>query len=123
MAPRSTAIHYMEKDDVYRYVVGRIDLTCSSTFLVTKQKPPERDHATSQSRPMTGEPISIKNKTRTAIISFWLRGEVGHFQHLNSAVLITLRAMQAEGVERGRAVELLTDYVEAIKSRYALRGI
>ena len=105
---------YMGKDDVFRYVVERIDVTCSSSFAATKPDPPEQDHVSSETGPTTEEPISLKNKTRGAIVSFWLRGEVGHFRHLNSAMLVTLRAMQAEGAEKERAVEIVTEYVEAL---------
>ncbi|NLS93976.1 MAG: hypothetical protein GXX96_17590 [Planctomycetaceae bacterium] len=115
---------YMAKDDVYRYVVERLNVTSWSSLSTRKSDLPDGPQAVVSSMagptnvtsttPTTDQPIFLKNKTRWAIVSFWLHGEIGHFRHLNAAILITLRALRAEGVEKERAVELLTGYVEAL---------
>jgi hypothetical protein len=98
---------YMDEDDVYRFVVERLDL--SSAAADGKETTPSKP-----SNRATQTAVSLKGKTRGALIGFWQRGETGHFRHLNAAVAVTLRALCFEGLEQDEAVELVSRYVDEI---------
>lgn len=103
---------YMDKKEVFDSVVERLDLSCSSDNAEPKkkQKPGEAKTGKQQagrhaaSLPMTG-------RTRGAI---WLRGEPGHFVHLNAAIAVTLRALYFEGLTEDEAVDLVIKYVDEL---------
>ena len=59
-------------------------------------------------------PISLRGKTRRALIGVWQRGQSGHFRHLNAAIAVTLRALYFEGLDHDRAVELVARYVDEL---------
>lgn len=113
---------YMSKDDVFRHIVERLDLSCSSSCSQKNDQRAEKV-AASENSPLSNAVSSektsypLRKRTRGAIIGFWQRGEPGHFRHLNAAVLVTLRALHAEGLVQNEAVELLMNYVEELPNQ------
>lgn len=121
----------MEKEEVYEYIMARLDRTCSSPLSdrkngVQSESPPKRveveprSQAGGEDGPSskgTSGPVPLRGKTRQAIVGYWLRGEAQHFRHLNSAILVTMRALQAEGVNKDRAVEIVTGYAEDLPNK------
>jgi hypothetical protein len=125
---------FMSKKNVYRYIVDRLNMSCSSSAsnvasLTCKKISSKNDasnNATSKNPPSDFEPQSpekqtdssrsypLKGKTRGAIIGFWQRGEPGHFVNLNSAIYVTLMALRAEGCDRKHAVDVLMQYVREL---------
>lgn len=123
---------FMPKDDVYRYIVDRLDLSCSASACMNGQQTcktsisNEQTSKESTSKSLIGEfepenlemetcsikrSYPLKGKTRGAIIGFWQRGEPGHFENINSAIYITLMALRAEGGDRKQAVDVVMQYV------------
>jgi hypothetical protein len=100
---------YMEKDDVYRFIVQKLDLSCASSNVGEVDR---REVTASSQR--SSAPIALKGKTRGALVGFWQRGESGHFRHINAAIAVTLRALYFEGLDQDRAVELVTQYVDEL---------
>lgn len=112
---------YIAKKEVYRYVLERLDLSCSSSFSGTKSEAvakPE-NNMICQVPTVAKETASLKGKTRGAIVGYWLRGEAQHFRHLNAAILITMQALRAEGVNKERAVAVVNDYVDSLVNKTA----
>ena len=106
---------------VFSHVVERLNISGSSAVSSSKQEtskeqkePVVENVATPAS---TEKPISLKNKTRGAIVGYWLRGEKDLFRHLNGAILITLRALQAKRIEKDKAVEIVTNYAETLPNK------
>jgi hypothetical protein len=99
----------MAKDNVFRYLVERLNISCSSSFSVPKQEPKEQKEPVGRNIAIpasTEEPISLNNKMCGAIVGFWLRGEKDLFRHLNGAILITLRALWAQDIKRNKQLAL-----------------
>lgn len=123
---------FMSKMDVYRYIVDRLDLSCSSSTsnvdsLSSKKLTSKKDVSNNAISKFSSAEFAsensesqassskrsylLKGKTRGAIIGFWQRGEPGHFGNLNSAIYVTLMALRAEGCDRKHAVDVVMQYV------------
>ena len=118
---------YMDKDEVYRFVVERLsqeqaakeprrektfnrgerdtDLYMSPTFSGATENAPEKP------------PKSLKGKLRGALVGYWQRGEGEHFPNLNTAIAVTLRAMYFERLSQDEAVALVSQYVDDLPNK------
>lgn len=119
---------FMSKVEVQQYIMDRLDFSCANTKAAKNEHQTQKlTHETSKlseqtievSEPKTSKPakISLKGKTRQAIVGFWLKGEGHHFQHLNSAINTTLEIVHAEGVTEDEAVEILLEYIKDIPNK------
>jgi hypothetical protein len=96
---------YMDKEEIYRFVVERLDLSLAGVKKPGREKP---------SPGALSVVMPLKGRTRGAIVGFWRRGEAGHFSHLNAAIVVTLRALHAEGLALPEAVSLVKQYVDEL---------
>jgi hypothetical protein len=116
---------FMSKDEVRQYIIGRLDHSCADTKVQSEIQPskpeaevvPEKIADTPKSLVCKSDRISLKGKTRPAIVGFWMHGEGYHFQHLNAAILITLSAIHAEGLSEDEAIEVMMQYVADIPNK------
>lgn len=120
---------FMSKDEVNKYIMERLDFSCAGSETEKSEEQtqkselePEKLSGLTIEVPdsKTSKPakkISLKGKARQSIVSFWLKGEKHHFQHLNSAIRTTLGAIHAEGVTENDAVEILMRYVADIPNK------
>ena len=116
---------YMPQEDVYRYVVDRLhtENPQSSMDLPTNNRASKKqkensthpmERKTKSIGPDDPKPkFSLRGKTRGAIIAYWLRSEP-QFRDLNTAVLVLLRCMRAEGLDRTTASEIAMRYVREL---------
>lgn len=134
--------NFMAKDDVFRFVVDRLEIpvlcpkdsendgTCNDAT----SKKQMSENATcnnqtsknlcvefqSESSLKVDQPkksVSLKGKTRGALIGYWQRGEAKHFKNLNIAIFITLQALRAEGCDRKKAEEVILQYVRDLPNK------
>lgn len=106
---------FMDKDAIYEFVVERLDLSCSSDNAEPRKKREPGETKTGNSTAgREAASLPMKGRTRGAIVGFWLRGETGHFRHLNAAIAVTLRALYFEGLSEDEAVDLLIKYVDEL---------
>ena len=116
---------FMSKDDVRQYIVSRLDHSCADTKVQIEVQPskpeaevvPEKIATAPKSFVCKSDRISLKGKTRQAIVGFWMHGEGYHFQHLNAAILTALGAIHAEGLSEDEAIEIMMQYVEDIPNK------
>ena len=111
---------YMAKDEVFRYVVERLNFLGSPSISTPKDELKEEKEPVGENvapPASTEKPVFLKNRTRGAIVGYWLRGEKDLFRHLNSAILVTLRALQAEGIEKEKAVEIVANYADNLPNK------
>ncbi|QDU50509.1 hypothetical protein [Gimesia panareensis] len=104
---------YMNKDDVYQYVIERLDVK------PVEIKEPKQQKTVVQkvTKPQKHEKRSLKGKTRGAIVGFWENGNVEYFIHLNAAINTTLQALHAEGLAEQDAVDVVMGYVEDLPDK------
>ena len=106
---------YMDKDEVFDFAVEKLDLSCSSDNAGKKVKEPSGSAKTGNGQAgRQAASLPMKGRTRGAIMGFWLRGEAGHFNHLNAAIAVTLRALFFEGLGENEAVDLVIKYVDEL---------
>lgn len=104
---------FMAKQEVYDFVMQKLDLSCSADNDETKGKAPGGTK-TGAKKPGQRAVPPMKGRTRGAIIGFWGRNEPGHFAHLNAAIAVTLRALCFEGLSQDEAVDLVISYVDEL---------
>ncbi|WP_339684979.1 hypothetical protein [Gimesia maris] len=104
---------YMSKEDVYRYVVERLDVRPAEI----KGQTPQNTIVEKATKPQKHEKISLKGKTRGAIVGFWQDGNSEYFAHLNAAINTTLQAMHAEGLTEEDAVDVVMSYAEDLPDK------
>lgn len=104
---------YMSKDDVYQYVVERLDVK------PVEIKEPKQQKTVDQkaTKPQKHENKSLKGKTRGAIVGYWQEGKSDYFIHLNAAINTTLQALNAEGLSEEDAVDVVMGYVEDLPDK------
>ena len=104
---------YMSKEDVYRYIVERLDVN------PVEIKEPKQHKTVVQkaTKPQKHEKRSLKGKTRGAIVGYWQDGNSEYFVHLNAAINTTLQAMHAEGLAEEDAVDVVMSYVEDLPDK------
>ncbi|QDU05929.1 hypothetical protein V6x_56730 [Gimesia chilikensis] len=105
---------YMPKEDVYRYVVERLDVVRTAEIKEPKQQKTVVQKVTKSQKQ---EKRSLKGKTRGAIIGFWKNGNSKYFVHLNAAINTTLQALHAEGLTEEDAVDFVMGYVEELSDK------
>ena len=49
----------------------------------------------------------LRGRTRRAIVGCWRKNEPGHFDHLNAAIAVTLRALYFEGLSQDKAGDVV----------------
>ncbi|WP_197996886.1 hypothetical protein [Gimesia chilikensis] len=104
---------YLPKDDVYQYVVERLDVRPAEI----KEQKQQKTVVQKATKPQKQEKRSLKGKTRGAIVGFWKDGNLEYFIHLNSAINTTLHAMRAEGLSEEDAVDVVMSYVEGLPDK------
>lgn len=104
---------FMAKDQVFDFVVQKLDLSCSADNAGRTAKEPGGSK-TGAKKPGPRAVPPMKGRTRQAIIGFWKKNEPGHFAHLNAAIAVTLRAMFFEGLSQDEAVDLVISYVDGL---------
>ncbi len=115
---------YMPREDVYRYVVDRLhaespqsceDLSANKRAN-KKQKANAMGPKTTPRGPYDPKPeFTMRGKTRGALIGYWLRSEP-QFPNLNSALLVLLKLLRAEGLDRATAAETAMRYVRELSN-------
>lgn len=116
---------YMSQEDVYRYVVDRLhaEIPRSSDDLPANKRA-NRKQKENLTHPMERktksigpddpkQEFSLRGKTRGAIIAYWLRSEP-QFPNLNTALLVLLKLLRAEGLDRTNAGEIAMRYVREL---------
>ncbi|QGQ22374.1 hypothetical protein F1728_06660 [Gimesia benthica] len=104
---------YIPKEDVYRYVVERLDVKP----VEIKERKQQKTAVQKATKPQKQEKRSLKGKTRGAIVGFWENGKSEYFIHLNAAINTTLQAMHAEGLAEEDAVDVVMSYVEDLPDK------
>lgn len=104
---------YMSKEEVYRYVVERLDIRPTEI----KEQKPQKTVVQKATNPQKYEKRSLKGKTRGAIVGYWKDGNSKYFAHLNAAINTTLQAIHAEGLPEEDAVDVVLSYVEELPDK------
>lgn len=104
---------YMPKEDVYRYVVERLDVKP----VEIKERKQQKTAVQKATKPQKQEKRLLKGKTRGAIVEYWQDGNSEYFVHLNAAMNTTLQAMHAEGLTVENAVDVVMDFVEELPDK------
>lgn len=104
---------FMPKEDVYRYVVERLEIR-PAEIKEPKQQKAVIERAT---KPQNHEKKSLKGRTRGAIVGYWKNGNSENFIHLNSAINTTLQALRAEGLTEEDAVDVVMSFVEDLPDK------
>lgn len=116
---------YMDRDEVHRYVLERLDVGCSSTYQRPSSRSAQRDSQSPIPTPSKSEDTkgkgAFKGKLRPAIVGIWRDGELGPFRHLNDAINVTLRALYFEGLKQTEANGLLSVYLDEVPSSISTR--
>lgn len=104
---------FMPKDDVIEFVTERLDWSCASDDEVQKtQESENRSSGISKKRKVSDSNGSLKGRARGKLIGFWRDGDASAFQHINAAILVTLRFLHAEGLSEENAVSVVSNYVD-----------
>lgn len=120
------AIRHMPKEDVENYILERLDHSCAKPALELPRSETGRPGrkgvgkgtaATDSRDIIQATRRSLKGKTREAIIKYWAHGDGTQFPHLNSAILTTLQAVHAEGVDEAKGVEILMNLIEDLPDK------
>jgi hypothetical protein len=118
---------YMPREDVYRYVVDRLhaEMAQSSEETTANKRTNKKQKAnvnhpmelrTKSNGPDDPKPkLSMRGKTRGALIGYWLRSEP-QFPNLNIALLVLLKLLRAEGLDRANAAETAMRYVRELNN-------
>ena len=110
---------YMSKDDAFKYVMERLDHTLAipSSTEFESVRPKNRTVASGGTLGPKDSGTSLKGQTRHAIIDYWQNGDGTGFCHLNSAILTTLQAIHAEGVDQEIAEAILSEYATDLPNK------
>lgn len=109
---------FMPKDEVIQFVTERLDWSCSSDGEVRKTGESQtRNSGVSEKQNTLGCDDSLKGKAKGKLIGFWRDGDASCFQHINAAVLATLRFLHAEGLSESEAVSVVCTYVDDLPNQ------
>lgn len=109
---------FMPKEDVLQFVTERLDWSCASDDEIRKTQESEtRKSGVSKKRDVFNSNGSLKGKARGQLIGFWRDGDASGFQHMNAAILVTLRFLHAEGLNEENAVSVVNDYVDDLPNQ------
>jgi hypothetical protein len=108
---------YMPKSEVFRWIVERLDIGPPSE----EQHSDKSRHSTNPTATVPPTKRSLRGRTRQALIKYWQEGDTEQFAHLNAALLVSLRVLLFEGLEKAAAIELLCGYAARLPAKASKR--
>lgn len=106
---------YMDREDVLAFVLERLDLSCAAedggNAPARQIDDSARQITTEKKRRKKGK---LRGKTRGELVNLWTNAELGLFEHFNAGVMVTLKALHAQGATEDKAVETVMQFVDEL---------